>query len=133
MPPWYSQEQGSFAERDDRTPAENDLPANWIPDKQAKPRAPNISPTPLEALLLPTRSSATTGLSKTKPLSKDPKMAINAIKDWKLEAADSRQVDVATPIMASWNICTRWLENLSASLPVKKEKILDDIAQAISK
>ena len=106
-------------------------PANGIPAKYAKPRAPNMSPTPREALSLPTRSSATTALSKTNPLSKEPYSTISATKISKSQAPEIRAVELATPIMATWNICTRWDRNLSASLPVTREKKKDDIDQAM--
>ena len=90
-------------------------------------------PTPLEAWSLPTKSSATTAFSDTKPLSKAPYISIIPMKLWKLHAADKRDVDMATPTIAHWKISTRQRENLSASLPVKKEKTPDDVDQAISK
>ena len=80
-------------------------PANGIPAKYAKPRAQNMSPTPREALSLPTRSSATTALSKTNPLSKAPYSTISATKISKSQAPEIRAVKLATPIMATWNIC----------------------------
>ena len=51
----------------------------------------------------------------------------------KRQAPEIRAVELATPTMVTWNICTRWDRNLSASLPVTREKKKDDNDQAMTK